>query len=83
MALIILGVIVFIVGLVVARNDGNIKRFNGVIKTLGIIVILIGILVTSIIQIDAGEVGVKKLFGKVQNEVFPVDCIWSIHCWIS
>ncbi len=69
MALIILGVIVFIVGLVVARNDGNIKRFNGVIKTLGIIVILIGILVTSIIQIDAGEVGVKKLFGKVQNEV--------------
>jgi regulator of protease activity HflC (stomatin/prohibitin superfamily) len=30
--------------------------------------VLLGVLFSSIVQIEAGEVGVKKLFGKVQNE---------------
>lgn len=30
---------------------------------------IIGVLIGSIVQIDAGQVGVKKLFGKVQNDV--------------
>ena len=33
--------------------------------------LLLGIFFSAIIQIDAGEVGVKKLFGKVQNDVLP------------
>jgi regulator of protease activity HflC (stomatin/prohibitin superfamily) len=33
------------------------------------VIILIGILLSSIIQVGVGEVGVKKLFGKVQSQV--------------
>jgi regulator of protease activity HflC (stomatin/prohibitin superfamily) len=32
-------------------------------------VIIIGVLSACVIQIDAGQVGVKKLFGKVQNDI--------------
>lgn len=69
MGFIILGVIIFIIGLVIARAPQQIARFSGGIRIFGIIVILIGLLTACIIQIDAGQVGVKKLFGKVQNDV--------------
>lgn len=70
MALIILGAIVFIIGLAIARsNEMNIRRLSSPVRILGGILVLIGILISSVIQIDAGEVGVKKLFGKVQNDV--------------
>ncbi len=69
MGFIILGVIIFIIGLVIARAPQQISRFSSGIRIFGIVVILIGILTASIIQIDAGQVGVKKLFGKVQQDV--------------
>lgn len=70
MALIIIGVIVILIGLAVTRsNDVNFRRFASPIRIIGGILILIGILTASIIEIDAGEIGVKKLFGKVQNDV--------------
>ena len=70
MALIIIGVIVFLIGLAIARtNDINFRRFASPIRILGGIFIVIGLLTACIIQIEAGEIGVKKLFGKVQNDV--------------
>jgi regulator of protease activity HflC (stomatin/prohibitin superfamily) len=70
MALIIIGVIVFLIGLAITRTDDlNFRRFASPIRILGGIFILIGILTSCIIQIGAGEIGVKKLFGKVQNDV--------------
>lgn len=70
MAIIIIGFIVFIVGLAAARsNDYNFRRFASPIRIIGGIIFLIGILISCIIQIEAGDVGVKKLFGKVQNDV--------------
>src|SRR5205085_3423132 len=66
---IILGLIILIAGTFFLKNDARLYRFSGVFKILGLIVILIGILTACIMQVDAGEVGVKKLFGKVQNEV--------------
>ena len=73
MALIIIGVIVFLIGrLVITRSiESNIRRFASPVRILGGILIVIGILTSCIIQIEAGEVGVKKLFGKVQNDVLP------------
>jgi regulator of protease activity HflC (stomatin/prohibitin superfamily) len=47
----------------------NIRRFASPLRILGVILIVIGILTACIVQIEAGEVGVKKLFGKVQNDV--------------
>ncbi len=69
MVFIILGIILLIAGLVISRNDDNIRRFSAPLRIVGLVVILIGILTTSIIQIDAGQIGVKKLFGKVQTDV--------------
>ena len=69
MVFIILGIILLIAGFVISRNDDNVRRFSAPLRIAGLVVILIGILTTSIIQIDAGQIGVKKLFGKVQTDV--------------
>jgi len=69
MAIIILGLIVLIAGIVIGRNPGSYQRHGGPIKIAGVLIMVIGIMISSIIQIDAGQVGVKKLFGKVQNDV--------------
>ena len=69
MALIIIGVIVLIVGFIITRNPGPAQRFSGSIKIAGILIMIVGVMLSSIVQIDAGQVGVKKLFGKVQNDV--------------
>jgi regulator of protease activity HflC (stomatin/prohibitin superfamily) len=73
MALIIIGFILFLIGrLVITRSiESNVRRFASPVRIIGVILILIGILTSCIIQIEAGEVGVKKLFGKVQNDVLP------------
>jgi regulator of protease activity HflC (stomatin/prohibitin superfamily) len=72
MALIIIGFIVFLLGLAIVRNNEwnyRYRRFSMPARIIGGILMLIGILTSCIIQIEAGEVGVKKLFGKVQNDV--------------
>jgi regulator of protease activity HflC (stomatin/prohibitin superfamily) len=69
MALIIVGMIVLVIGIIIARNPGPAQRYGGIIKITGILVMVVGALIGSIVQIDAGQVGVKKLFGKVQNDV--------------
>jgi len=69
MALIIIGFIIFIVGLVLSRSGQEFKRFGGPVRIVGVLFVLIGVMISCIIQIDAGQVGVKKLFGKVQKDV--------------
>ena len=69
MILLILGFIIIIAGGAIARSDEKLKRFSGVARVIGFVIMLIGVLVSCIIQIDAGQVGVKKLFGKVQKDV--------------
>src|SRR3990170_6140663 len=69
MALIIFGIILFIVGLVISRNRDAVQRFGKPVRIIGLVIIAVGILTSCFVQIDAGQVGVKKLFGKVQNDV--------------
>jgi regulator of protease activity HflC (stomatin/prohibitin superfamily) len=69
MALVIVGLIVLIVGVFISRNQSPIQRSGGAVKLAGMAIITVGILMASIVQIDAGQVGVKSLFGKVQNDV--------------
>ena len=69
MALIVVGMIVLIIGIVIARNPGPAQRFGGPVKIAGVLIMVVGVLISSVVQIDAGQVGVKKLFGKVQNDV--------------
>lgn len=69
MALIVIGLLIMIVGIVVSRNPSSIQRLGRPIKIGGIVIMLLGLLFTSIVQIEAGQIGVKKLFGKVQMDV--------------
>ena len=68
MFLLVLGFIILVVGLVF-RSIDNLHRFAKGFVLAGIIVMIIGISINCLIQVDAGEVGVKKLFGKVQPDV--------------
>jgi regulator of protease activity HflC (stomatin/prohibitin superfamily) len=68
MALIIIGILVLIAGFALQRNR-EYGRFGKVVRGLAIIIILAGVLLKCIIQVDAGQVGVKSLFGNVQNDV--------------
>ena len=69
MFLIILGVIVLIVATVVLKNNPQLARFKTPGRILGFIFIALGILTASIIQVNPGEIGVKVLFGSIQNDV--------------
>lgn len=67
MFLIILGIIIIVVGFSVAKADSPVQRYGKLIRSLGFVVVVIGMLTACIVQIDAGQVGVQKLFGKVQT----------------
>ncbi len=66
---IILGLILFGVTGFVVKNNAALSRFGRVGRLLGLLLILAGILTACLVQIDAGEIGVKVLFGSVQNDV--------------
>ncbi len=69
MILIILGIVLFLVSLSVMKSDSPLQKFGGTLRIVSFLAIAIGILTACVKQIDAGYVGVKSLFGKVQNEV--------------
>ena len=67
MYLIILGIIVLVVGFAIAKADPPVRAYSSTVKIVGITLIVLGSIVASLIQIEPGEVGVQKLFGKVNN----------------
>src|SRR5215217_401327 len=68
MALLIFGIIVLIAALSL-RTVPNLSRFSRTGTLIAIVLIVLGIVISSFVQIDAGQVGVTKLFGKVQPNV--------------
>ncbi|MFN2458789.1 MAG: prohibitin family protein [Chitinophagaceae bacterium] len=68
MILIILGIIILIISFSI-RTLPNIDRPSRLGRIIGIAFIVLGIFTSSIVQIDAGQIGVKKLFGNVQRDV--------------
>jgi regulator of protease activity HflC (stomatin/prohibitin superfamily) len=69
MLFIILGIIALVAGLVIAKSPSPAKSWGTTIKIAGIVLMLIGALSSAIVQVGPGEVGVQKLFGKVNNTV--------------
>jgi regulator of protease activity HflC (stomatin/prohibitin superfamily) len=69
MVLLILGILVIIAGFVVTRVEQNYKKIGTIIRIVGFLMILLGALFASFVQIEPGEVGVQKLFGKVNNKI--------------
>ncbi len=73
MFLAVVGAILYLAAAFVLPTNPNYPaaQFKGLMRAGGIGLIVVGLLMSSIKQIEAGEVGVQKLFGKVENEVLP------------
>jgi len=69
MFVIVIGIIVIVIGFALAKNDSPARPFAGTVKIIGIVLLLIGVSYASVVQIEPGEVGVQKLFGKVNNNI--------------
>jgi regulator of protease activity HflC (stomatin/prohibitin superfamily) len=68
MFLIILGVILFLIGTSLVKADIKIARLAKPLRIAGMVFAALGLVTSSVRQVDAGYVGVKTLFGKVQPQ---------------
>jgi len=69
MAIILIGIIIVILGFAAARSNTPLRPYKSMIKIAGVVVILIGLFISSVVQVEPGQVGVQKLFGKVNNKI--------------
>ncbi len=69
MILIFLGLVVFIVSLFINKQREEFQKLAKGIRIAGIAIIVLGFLTSCIKQIDAGQIGVKSLFGKIDNDI--------------
>lgn len=69
MFIIVLSIIVIAIGFGFSKSDSPAQPYSGVIKIIGFVMLLIGAAISSVVQIEPGEVGVQKLFGKVNSNV--------------
>jgi regulator of protease activity HflC (stomatin/prohibitin superfamily) len=68
-ALLVIGIILFAVGVAMAKMDGPVRKSSMLVKIAGAAVLVLGLLFFSIKQIEPGMVGVQKLFGRVDDNV--------------
>jgi regulator of protease activity HflC (stomatin/prohibitin superfamily) len=67
MFIIFIGIIAIVFGFSVAKANSPLRQHANLIRLLGLGAVVVGLLMTSLVQIEPGEVGVQKLFGKVSN----------------
>ena len=70
MILIVLATIIIVVSLALTKTqEPTILKASKVGRIIGGVLLVIGIFSSCFVVVDAGFVGVKSLFGKVQNDV--------------
>jgi regulator of protease activity HflC (stomatin/prohibitin superfamily) len=69
MFLIILGIILFFSAKALQNSKLPYLQHTRVLRSIGVGIISLGFLTSCVKQIDAGQVGVQSLFGKVQDQV--------------
>lgn len=69
MILMILGLLIFLTSFSLRNMKDPIPKLSGALKLVGLGIIILGFLTSSIVQINAGQTGVKTLFGKVQPDI--------------
>jgi regulator of protease activity HflC (stomatin/prohibitin superfamily) len=69
MSVILIGVVVVVIGFVIAKTDPVMRKYKSIITTVGIVIVLVGISTSAVVQVEPGEVGVQKLFGKVSDNI--------------
>lgn len=70
MPFIILGILILLVAFAI-RAIPTLSRFSRTGIMVGIGFVILGFLTSAFVTIEAGQIGVKKLFGKVQRDVLP------------
>ncbi len=71
MALLMFGLLIFLVSFFLAKIHFTLLAYKALIRIAGIAIAIIGLLSLSLVQVEPGEVGVQKLFGKVYNNTLP------------
>lgn len=69
MLLIIFGIAAFLAASSLRKVQSPFRNYTGVVRIIALIIIVLGVLTSCIVQINAGQIGVQTLFGKVQNNV--------------
>ena len=69
MFLIILGVLILIASVAFLTHDERFAKFKSGGRWIGFLFIVLGVISSCFVQIDAGFIGVKVLFGNIQTEV--------------
>ena len=72
MFLIILGSLITVISFFIARGDSPLTRYSRLIRAAGIVIVLLGAALSMFKVIDAGQVGVKTLYGKVDDDVLYI-----------
>jgi len=68
MAAILFGIVLLIIAFALAKAETPLKPYLGIVKIAGVILVLAGVIFSAIYQIEPGQVGVQKLFGKVSSK---------------
>ena len=58
MAFIILGIITLLASFIVGSNN-TLQRYGKILRGLAFLLMILGVLLKSVVQIDAGQIGVK------------------------
>jgi regulator of protease activity HflC (stomatin/prohibitin superfamily) len=69
MIFLIVGIFLLVLGFNAARFTDPYSRVGFFLKSLGALLMVFGLLFSALVQIEAGEVGVQTLFGKVQPRI--------------
>jgi regulator of protease activity HflC (stomatin/prohibitin superfamily) len=69
MFFVILGILLIILSAVVLKNHPAFDKFKNIGRLIGLAFVAIGIISAAIVQINPGEIGIKILFGNIQNDV--------------
>jgi len=67
--LFILGIILLILSYSLKSNSSSYTKYAQTLKIAGILIIILGLFSSMFKQIDAGRVGVKSLYGNVENGI--------------
>lgn len=69
MILMILGILLVIGAMFINKEREELQRVARGVRISGLVIVIIGFMTSCIKQIDAGQIGVKSLFGKVDDDV--------------
>mgnify|MGYP000154955884 FL=1 len=67
MFFIFLGILLFIVGNAISNPNLVFSKYSKTLKVVGAVFAILGLTSSAVVQVDAGEVGVQSVFGKVQT----------------